>query len=384
MPIRSYLKSNGSTGESRHVPSVVIATDAMECPLCLGEGRLKRTEVLDRLGVKDFARVAELSAKEAFRLLQHQHREDEQSVWNRFEAELNRRINEIVEHHRAEVQNLNAEKSCLKAQLKDTERLSAEERALAIRQVRTEFEGKLQTAASRNDDLNRRVEDYLRELTTLRERTQTLQVELSKVARIGKREELDFAQEVRTWPGIYVSEKLPKNGDFIVAFRDASGTPLEPRMLVDNKDKATLGESDIDKLVRDSKERSICLAVLVTRDDEQLRTVDRETRWASKDGIWILRTTRQWLRRDLEILKPTLERMRIEGADFLQKNAALAIEIRRTFVDIDLIEKELKKAAKSIDVAARRTSQHRSRLATLCAHYEATKLGEGDTKAPVC
>lgn len=30
----------------------------IECPLCLGEGRLKRTEVLDRLGVKDFARVA--------------------------------------------------------------------------------------------------------------------------------------------------------------------------------------------------------------------------------------------------------------------------------------------------------------------------------------
>src|SRR5437868_9645004 len=145
----------------------------MECPLCLGEGRLKRTEILDRLGVKDFVRVAELSAKEAFRLLQHQHREDEQSVWNRFEAELNRRINETVERHRAEVQNLNAEKSCLKAQLKDAERLSAEERALAIRQVRAEFEGKLHTAASRNDDLNRRVEDYLRELTTLRERTQT-------------------------------------------------------------------------------------------------------------------------------------------------------------------------------------------------------------------
>jgi hypothetical protein len=35
-----------------------MPTEAIECPLCLGEGRLKRTEVLDRLGVKDFARVA--------------------------------------------------------------------------------------------------------------------------------------------------------------------------------------------------------------------------------------------------------------------------------------------------------------------------------------
>ena len=46
-----------------------ISTDTIECPLCLGEGSLKRTEVLDRLGVKDFARVAQLSAEEAFRLL---------------------------------------------------------------------------------------------------------------------------------------------------------------------------------------------------------------------------------------------------------------------------------------------------------------------------
>ena len=35
-----------------------MPTDTIECPLCLGEGKLKRTEVLDRLGVKDFARVA--------------------------------------------------------------------------------------------------------------------------------------------------------------------------------------------------------------------------------------------------------------------------------------------------------------------------------------
>ena len=46
-----------------------MLTDAIECPLCLGAGKLKRTEVLDRLGVKDFARVAQLSAEEAIRLL---------------------------------------------------------------------------------------------------------------------------------------------------------------------------------------------------------------------------------------------------------------------------------------------------------------------------
>ena len=58
-----------------------MPTDAIECPLCLGEGKLKRTEVLDRLGVKDFARVAQLSAEEAFRLLLQKHNHDEQNVW---------------------------------------------------------------------------------------------------------------------------------------------------------------------------------------------------------------------------------------------------------------------------------------------------------------
>ncbi len=45
-----------------------VLDDTMECPLCVGKGQLRRTEVLERLGMKDFARVAQLSAEEAFRL----------------------------------------------------------------------------------------------------------------------------------------------------------------------------------------------------------------------------------------------------------------------------------------------------------------------------
>src|ERR1700726_302180 len=83
-------------------------TDTIKCPLCLGMGKLKRTEVLDRLGVKDFARVAQLSAEETFRLLQQKHRHDEQSVWTRFEAELSKRTGEITERHKDELHALRA------------------------------------------------------------------------------------------------------------------------------------------------------------------------------------------------------------------------------------------------------------------------------------
>lgn len=94
--------------------------------------------------------------------------------------------------------------------------------------------------------------------------------------------------------GISVSEKLPKNGDFILAFRGPSGASLEPRMLLDSKDKAAVAESDIDKLVRDAKERALSVGILVTREDSQLRQIDQEAWWGRKDGVWILRTTRRY------------------------------------------------------------------------------------------
>ena len=137
-------------------------------------------------------------------------------------------------------------------------------------------------------------------------------------------------------------------------------------MLVDNKDKNAVAEGDIDKLVRDAKERSTPVALLVTREESQLRQVDKEARWGRKDGVCILRTTRQWLPRDLEVLRPLLERMRTDGPDFLQKNAALAEEVRRTFADIDAIEKELGKASKAIQSVSGLVAKYKGRLRGLC------------------
>src|SRR5437667_9696079 len=115
---------------------------------------------------------------------------------------------------------------------------------------------------------------------------------MSKVARVGKREEMDFAEEARMWPGVYVSDKLPKNGDFILPFRDPTGTPLDARILVDNKDKSAVSETELDKLVRDAKERSLAIAAVVARDESQLRQTDKDARWACKEDLCGLGTTR--------------------------------------------------------------------------------------------
>lgn len=78
--------------------------------------------------MKDFARVAQLSAEEAFRLLQQKHAHDHQTAWSRFETELTKRTAEIRERPKDE----------------------------------------LRSAQSDRDDLIRRVEDCLREVAQLR------------------------------------------------------------------------------------------------------------------------------------------------------------------------------------------------------------------------
>ena len=311
-----------------------MPTETIECPLCSGAGELTRAEILDRLGAKDFARVAQLSAEEAFRLLQSKHDHEHQRAWARFETELAKRTAEIRERHKDE----------------------------------------LRTAQSERDAIAHRVEDCLRQVAQLQEKNQQLEAELSKVARIGKREEIDFAEEARTWAGICVSEKLPKNGDFILAYRDASGAPLEPCILVDNKDKAVVSESDIRKLIRDAKERRSPVGIIVAREESQLRQLDRERRWGQEDGVWVLRTTRRWLPRDLEVLRPVFERMRTEGPDFLQTNSAMAEEVRRTFVDLDEVEKELSKASRAIEAASGLTAKYRGRLQALCDNAAGPKM----------
>ena len=53
---------------------------------------------------------------------------------------------------------------------------------------------------------------------------------------------------------------------------------------MDNKDKATVTEGDIKKLIRDVKERHCPVGVIVAREECQLRQHDRERRWGQEEG----------------------------------------------------------------------------------------------------
>jgi hypothetical protein len=65
-----------------------FSPETIECPLRRGRGQLSRTEILERLGIKDFTRVAQLSAEEAMRLVLTKEKESGQSRWAKFEVEL--------------------------------------------------------------------------------------------------------------------------------------------------------------------------------------------------------------------------------------------------------------------------------------------------------
>jgi hypothetical protein len=65
--------------------------------------------------------------------------------------------------------------------------------------------------------------------------------------------------------------------------------------------------------------------------------------------------------------------MRTEGPDFLQRNSALAEELRRTFVDLDEIEKELRKASTAIQSVSAQVVRYRDRLRDLCETAMSTK-----------
>jgi hypothetical protein len=188
----------------------LMQNDNIECPLCLGQGQLTRSEVLERLGMKDFARVAQLSAEEALRLLLLEHKHEENTLWLRFENELTRRLNEVTSKHKNEIQALQTEKSALEVRLREfqkneeillkntkaSERLDAEkqlqdqivalngkisdleaktkvfeqQKAVELEKLKTQLQGQITAKQFENSDLDRKVKDYLGEILSFAQR----------------------------------------------------------------------------------------------------------------------------------------------------------------------------------------------------------------------
>lgn len=376
-----------------------VATIA--CPLCSGKGSLSRDEFFEKTGMKDLSRVAELTAAQALEKMREAAQRDGDSRWARFEQELAKRTAEINAKHQEEVAKLKVERDIMAARQKELEKRVKDESALArdqqkaedatktqediatlrakladldarlknagkekdlaVEAVRQEFGQKLQLAEGRFAILNDQHKAVLEDKAKLEQR-------LEKSATQGRVEETDFREEVSGWPGIWISDKLAKNGDFLVALRSLDGEPVKAtQILVDNKDKEAVTGSDLTKLVSDAKKRETSVAALVVRDDACLRQEDRENRWAQVDGVWILRTTRGWLRRDLDILRPVMQRLAEEGPGFLERSKSILQELKISLQEADAVEDCLKKAAAAVQGSQQAFARFKGRLEQICA-----------------
>lgn len=94
--------------------------------------------------MKDFARVAQLSAEEAIRILLKTEKESEQARWSKFEVELTKRLAEVNAKHSAELQKLQTEKNEVSVRLKEFEKNSATTLSNAKQQERLTTEKELQ------------------------------------------------------------------------------------------------------------------------------------------------------------------------------------------------------------------------------------------------
>jgi chromosome segregation ATPase len=65
-------------------------------------------------------------------------------------------------------------------------KIADKEKAVEVDRVRTDLEGKLRAERSAKEDLNRKVQDHFTEITQLREKNHNLEIEMAKVARVGK------------------------------------------------------------------------------------------------------------------------------------------------------------------------------------------------------
>jgi hypothetical protein len=186
--------------------------ETIECPLCLGRGQLTRAEVLERLGMKDFTRIAQLSAEEAIRLIVTKDKDSEQNRWAKFDVELTKRLAEVNEKHQVELHKLQTEKSEIALRLAESEKNSSvsiehakqherlttekelqnqlaalnkriaeleavqkvadEGKQAAVAGIKVELEAALNIANAKTNDLDRRVKDYAEEMGRLRDRNQ--------------------------------------------------------------------------------------------------------------------------------------------------------------------------------------------------------------------
>lgn len=370
------------------------------CPLCDGKGRLSRAYLYEQLGVRDMAKLATHTAKEAVAELTDK-------LWGQYRDNLDKQVKAESERLKSEIDRLTAEQLALEARNKAlNESIAEKERtardsqknedqslwleekqkyldeAARIRQELAELKAaSLQAESKERNAVEKATLESKGELGLVRTQLQTalhnlaqvesaraeLEKRLSATAVQGRVEEQAFESEVATIPGIWIGEKLKKMGDYLIRLRGPNGEPVETSTLVvDNKDKDKFTSGDIDKLVRDAQHHKSGLAALVASDETCLRREDMERRFEVISGVSVLRTTRQWFARDLDLIRPLMRKQADEGPEFMKRNQSLAATVQSYFKEVDAVDDSLRLAEQHLAKARKDLGSYKQKMVNAC------------------
>ncbi len=309
--------------------AALLETESATCPLCDGRGRLSRAE-LARLGVRDVTQVAELAAQAAVKNSEVVELRHQQEVDKRLQAERDKLSAQNV----AQTQQLQQQLGTLTERLK----LADEHKQIAVEKTQQE-----------NVALRRELDE--------------LRMKLAGVSAIkGKVEELDFEAEVRGWAEVELGQKELRLGDYQLwlRVRDAAGNlnRAPNAFIVDNKDDRVNGDY-VKEIVAAAKHRKMAVGILVFKRNEQLTGKHADVRWSKEQDVWVLKTTRAWLRRDLEVLRPMIERLACGDAALDEDVAA---EVAATLRDLDTVSKHVEKATGALVDIQKLCTDHVERL----------------------
>lgn len=197
----------------------------------------------------------------------------------------------------------------------------------------------------------------------------------------GKVEERTFEEMAADIPGVWVEDwsSKKKSGDYHIGLYDRDGEKLQSsKIVVDNKDVGRLTDKEIDKLVRDAEHHKVAMAAMVVRDELAMRQKDKDARFALVKGVTVLRTTREWFQRDLDMLKPLMRRQAEEGPDFMKRNLAVASEVRSHLKSIDKVERFMRLARENAERAEKELRTYRDTIEDVCRNAGARSTSTGD------
>lgn len=231
---------------------------------------------------------------------------------------------------------------------------------VAVQTAINEQEGKLRKLELDRDTLQKERDGLKDELADARQKLEQ---------RKGKVEERTFEELVAQVPGVWIEDWRSKkeSGDYHVGLYDNDGAKLLPsKIVVDNKDVGRLTPKEVDKLVRDAGKHNVALAAMVVSDESALRPEDLDARFGLVGGVTLLRTTRDWFLRDLDLLKPLMRRQAEEGPDFMKRNVAVASEVRSHLKMLDQIETFMRLARENAEKAEKELKKYRMVMDDVC------------------